>query len=144
MKLKTLAVIAVLGLIVTMLPSAYGQQKQWVEDFTLGIGTKTAVPCGLSVPTRKYYKVWNLSESHTVYMATWSITQADLQAGLNIGIGSVKVASGIPLTIAGTVGSMWTDDFNIYPSTWFFLVSSATALGDVTPVKALITYRQRK
>lgn len=147
MKLKTLAVIAVLGLICTMLPSAYGQQKQWVEDFTVGVGTKTAVRAGDWCPTRKYYAVGNWSPTYIVFHATWAITQADIQSILSLTAGQSKKGSGIPLApyTGGSNLNVWIDDFNIYYSTWYVLVSSAGQCSATdAPIVVPVTYRQRK
>jgi hypothetical protein len=147
MKLKTLAVIAVLGLICTMLPSAYGQQKQWVEDFTVGVGTTTAVLAGGAVPTRKYYAVGNWSPTYIVFHATWAIAQADIQSILSLTAGQSKKGSGIPLAPYqnGSDLNKWVDEYNIYPSSWYVLVSSAGQCSPTeAPIVVPVTYRQRK
>jgi hypothetical protein len=147
MKLTTIAIIALTAMTVTLgAQFGWGQQKQWVEDFTVCVGTKTAVMVGGYLPTRKYYAVGNWSSTYMVFHATWALTQADIQGLSSLAIGSSKKGSGIPLApYLGTDNlNVWKDEYNIYYSSWYVLVSSAGAQANVAPVSANVTYRQRK
>jgi hypothetical protein len=141
MKLKTLLIIAgVLFTIVCIHRFGYGQQKQWVEDYTVQANTSTAVMVGMYEPTRKYYAVGNWSDKYIVFHATFPVKQTDIDQTVS----TSGVCMGIPLAPYqnGSDLNVWIDQYNIYTSTWYVLISSVNAIG--SKITCNVTYRQRK
>lgn len=137
---KSMLMLAVIFLTMmgASISSAAGPSVMYPEDYTVAVGTTTAVLVGGWCPGRHYYAVGNWSDTYIVFHATWPIQQADVQALPN--------SAGIPLAPYqnGSDLNKWVDQYRIYYSSWYVLVSSVAALADVAPISIRVTYRQKQ
>jgi len=118
-----------------------------LDDVTVCVGTKTPVMVGGWEPSRHYYAVGNWSPTYVVFHATWPIGQADIQGLTSLAIGALRSGSGIPLapyTDSGSDLNKWEDQYRIWYSSWYVLLSSNAAPADTAPISARVTYRQKK
>lgn len=103
--------------------------RYYNEMHTVNPGTTTAIMVGGYQPGRRYYLGLNEGNTYACRFATYSITQADISSGGDIGI-----------PIPKSYGS-WEDKYNVYQSSWWVILSSANAVG--TDITTTFTWFER-
>jgi len=95
------------------------------DIYDINVNTHSAVVGGGYEPGRVYYHVTNLSLSWTVKRSTWNFKYSDDGKSLKPN------------------GDWWEDKYNVYQSSWWYIITSSQAPADQTALNARLEIHER-